>query len=163
VARLRNLWDALRGSFWFLPALITALAAALALGLLALDRRLDNQQLAGLLWLYAGGAEGARSLLSAVAGSVTVVGLAFSITSDCLLVLRTVRGRDGLADGTFAFTPIRLQGIGSRSFAERLLETFARVAAWHDRRGLHLALLGEVLRVSGPDARRDLDVGGLAA
>ncbi|HET9489307.1 MAG TPA: DUF2254 domain-containing protein [Methylomirabilota bacterium] len=138
MARLLNLWDALRGSFWFLPALITALAAALALGLLALDRRLDNQQLAGLLWLYAGGAEGARSLLSAVAGSIiTVVGLAFSITIVslqlaaaqlgprllrnfvrdpgnqvvlgifvatfvyCLLVLRTVRGRDGLADGTF--------------------------------------------------------------
>jgi uncharacterized membrane protein len=138
VIRLLNIWDSVRGSFWFLPALFSVLAAGLAFGLLSLDRSIDDSRMAGSLWLYAGGAEGARSLLSAVAGSiVTVVGLAFSITIVslqlaaaqlgprllrnfvrdpgnqvvlgtfvatfvyCLLVLRTVQGRNGLDDGTF--------------------------------------------------------------
>ena len=138
VVRLANVWDALRGSFWFLPALLTVLAAGLALGLVALDRHGGDPEPGPSLWLYAGGAEGARSLLSAVAGSIiTVVGLAFSITIVslqlasaqlgprllrnfvrdrgnqvvlgtfvatfvyCLLVLRTVRGQDGVAGGAF--------------------------------------------------------------
>jgi uncharacterized membrane protein len=78
VVRLLNLWDTLRGSFWFVPALFTVLAIGLAAGLLTLDQRLGQQPLGG--WLYSGGAEGARSLLSALVGSImTVIGLAFSI------------------------------------------------------------------------------------
>jgi uncharacterized membrane protein len=137
VVRLLNVLDTLRESFWFLPAVLTALAIGLALALLAVDRQLADG-LADSRWLYSGGAEGARSLLSAVAGSIiTVVALAFSITIVslqlaaaqlgprllrnfvrdrgnqvvlgvlvatfvyCLVVLRTVRGRDGLAEGTF--------------------------------------------------------------
>ena len=138
VVRLVNLWDSLRSSFWFLPTLFTGAAVGLAVGLLALDRRAGLEELAESRWLYAGGPEGARSLLSAVAGSiVNVVALAFSITIVslqlasaqlgprllrnfvrdrgnqvvlgtfvatfvyCLLVLRTVRGGEGIADSAF--------------------------------------------------------------
>jgi len=81
VVRLVNVWDSLRSSFWFVPTLFTFAAVGLAVGLLALDRRPGSDELAESRWLYAGGAEGARSLLSAVAGSiVNVVALAFSIT-----------------------------------------------------------------------------------
>jgi uncharacterized membrane protein len=73
--------DALRGSFWFLPTLLTLAAATLAAGLLVLDHRLPGPAVRAVGWLYTGGAEGARSLLSTVAGAVvTVVGVAFSVT-----------------------------------------------------------------------------------
>ena len=57
-----------------------AAAAAMAFLLLYVDRRVVGAR-AGAGWLYAGGADGAKTLLSAVAGSViTVAGVVFSIT-----------------------------------------------------------------------------------
>jgi uncharacterized membrane protein len=79
--RLSLLLDALRGSFWFLPTLLTLAAAALAVGLLLTDRRVESSAIREVGWIYTGGAQGARSLLSTVAGAVvTVVGVAFSVT-----------------------------------------------------------------------------------
>jgi uncharacterized membrane protein len=138
MTRLTLVLDALRGSFWFLPTLLTLAAATLAIGLMVLDGWVTNPTLREVGWIYTGGAAGARSLLSTVAGAiVTVVGVAFSVTIVslqlaaaqlgprvlrsfmrdrgnqavlgtfvatfvyCLLVLRSVRGSDGLADGEF--------------------------------------------------------------
>lgn len=135
--RIRYVLDRLRGSFWFVPALCAAAGVALAVGLLFVDRRFETR-LEQIAWFYGGGAEGARSLLSALASSViTVLGLAFSITIValqlaaaqlgprllrnfvrdpgnqivlgtfvgtfvyCLVVLRSVRGSNGPADGAF--------------------------------------------------------------
>ena len=77
----RTLWSAVRDSLWFVPAMCTVAAAALAVVLLAMEEQ-------GLLssgeppwWLYQGGADGARTLLSAITGSiVTVTGVVFSVT-----------------------------------------------------------------------------------
>lgn len=78
---LLNRWTALRASYWFLPTLIAAVAVALSAVMLAIDRHLDNRHLAGLDWVYTGNAEGARSLLATVAGSmINVAGVTFSIT-----------------------------------------------------------------------------------
>ena len=78
---LSNFWEALRGSYWFVPSLMTAAAVVLSYALLALDRRLVFSSLSGYAWIYAGGASGARSVLSTVASSViTVAGTTFSIT-----------------------------------------------------------------------------------
>ncbi len=78
---LSNFWDALRGSYWFVPFLMTLGAISLSYGFLALDQRLDFSALKGYAWIYAGGAAGARSVLSTVASSViTVAGTTFSIT-----------------------------------------------------------------------------------
>jgi uncharacterized membrane protein len=138
MTRLALVLDALRASFWFLPTVMTIVASGLAVGLVLADRALGDETIRGAVWLYAGAAEGARSLLSAVAGAmVTVVGVAFSVTVVslqlasaqlgprvlrnfrrdrgnqvvlgtfvatfvyCLLVLRTVRGSDGLTNDTF--------------------------------------------------------------
>jgi uncharacterized membrane protein len=138
MTRLRNLGERLWTTFWFLPSLMTLAAVALSFGVIAVDNRVQSKALGEFSpywWLYTGGAEGARTLLSAVAGSMmTVVGVAFSITivslqlassqfgprllrnfmrdtgnqivlgtfvatfMYCLLVLRTVRGEDGIGD-----------------------------------------------------------------
>jgi uncharacterized membrane protein len=79
-ARLQKLWDSLHSSYWFLPSLMALAAIALALTMLSLDRN-TNGQLSGISWIYTGGPDGARAVLSAIAGSMmTVAGTAFSIT-----------------------------------------------------------------------------------
>lgn len=76
-----KLWDSLHSSYWFVPALMAALAITLAFAMLALDRTGKSGPVENLNWVYTGGPEGARTLLSAVAGSmITVAGTVFSIT-----------------------------------------------------------------------------------
>jgi uncharacterized membrane protein len=79
--RLRNLWEVLRSTFWLVPALMTLVAAALSFALIALDQAVRDRVLEQAGWIWAGGPEGARELLSTVAGSmITVAGVVFSIT-----------------------------------------------------------------------------------
>ncbi|MEW5931296.1 MAG: DUF2254 domain-containing protein [Gemmatimonadota bacterium] len=76
-----TLSSTVRNTLWFVPALFTVAAAALAVALMALERRGLPGGGGGPGWLYQGGAEGARSVLSAIAGSlVTVTGVVFSVT-----------------------------------------------------------------------------------
>ncbi len=85
-SRVSWFFSRLRGSYWFVPSTITLAAIALAVGLIHVDERLSPLP-AGLGWIYTGGAEGARSLMSAVAGSiVTVVSVTFSVTVVALTV-----------------------------------------------------------------------------
>jgi uncharacterized membrane protein len=79
--RLASLWEALRTSFWFVPAVLTAAAAALAFATLWVDHRLGERWVEEAEWVYTGSAEGARSLLTTLATSmITVAGVVFSIT-----------------------------------------------------------------------------------
>ncbi len=79
-ARLRTLWEQLRTNFWVIPSLMVLGAAILAFGVVAADRSLNDAG-AGLEWIYNGGPDGARSILSAIASSViSVAGTTFSIT-----------------------------------------------------------------------------------
>ncbi len=65
--------------FWALPMLCAVVAAALGLGLTAIDESLDTSST--LPFLFAGGPEGARALLSAIVTSmISFTGLVFSIT-----------------------------------------------------------------------------------
>jgi uncharacterized membrane protein len=80
-ALLLKYWEALRSSFWFVPAAMAGLAVALAQGAVALDRVIPDEWLERLGWSYSGTAEGARLLLSTVAGSmIAVAGTVFSMT-----------------------------------------------------------------------------------
>lgn len=75
------LWDRLRSSYWFLPGILAAMATLLSFAMTRLDAALDRRAYADLQILYLFGPEGARSILSAIAGSmITVAGLTFSIT-----------------------------------------------------------------------------------
>jgi len=81
LTRLRHIAQILRESLWFVPSLLTALAIGLALGCLEIDSALDGFDPGARAWLYAGGAEGARGVLSAIASSmITVAGVVFSVT-----------------------------------------------------------------------------------
>lgn len=79
------IWHRLRSTYWFIPSLMTLGAVALAVLMVSIDRRTGAGWLTA--WLYSGGADGARALLSAVAGStITVVSLTFSVTIVALTV-----------------------------------------------------------------------------
>ncbi len=78
---LLDRWDALRESYWFLPGLMAVGSGLAALALIALDRRVSPEWLAEVTWLVRANADGTRSILSMVAGSmITVTGVVFSIT-----------------------------------------------------------------------------------
>ena len=78
--RARHSWEILTSSYWFVPSLMMLAGAGLALGLGALDASLAARG-ARLRWVRDVGPEGARLLLSTLAGSViTVSGVGFSMT-----------------------------------------------------------------------------------
>lgn len=80
-ALLLKYWDRLQSSFWFVPAAMACLAAALALSAVAIDEAAGDDWLQRLGWGYSGGAEGASLLLGTVAGSmITIAGTVFSMT-----------------------------------------------------------------------------------
>lgn len=79
--KLSKLWDSLHSSYWFVPTIMAAIAIALTLAMLTLDRAGYYGPFEEWGWIYTGGPDGARGLLSAVAGSlVSVTATAFSIT-----------------------------------------------------------------------------------
>jgi uncharacterized membrane protein len=74
-------WDAIRTSLWFVPSLCVAVAIVLSFILPELDHFLEGEDITAPSWVFAGSADGARTILSTVAGSlVTIVGVLFSIT-----------------------------------------------------------------------------------
>jgi len=77
---LLGVWERMRTSFWLVPALMAAGAAALSSGTVTLDRALGPEALRVQGWVWSGGADGARSVLSTIAGSMaTVAGVVFSV------------------------------------------------------------------------------------
>ncbi len=84
----------LRQSFWFLPAVMCAIAVVLAESLIVLDEQLDEVDLGFLGVLVTRiGASGSRDLLGAVAGSMlTVAGTIFSITIAVLALTSSTYG-----------------------------------------------------------------------
>ncbi|MEG4227964.1 DUF2254 domain-containing protein [Microcoleus sp. N9_B2] len=76
--KLSKLWDSLHSSYWFIPTLMALGSIILAIAMLTLDR---TGNIPNWRWIYTGGTDGARSVLSSVAGStISVVATAFSIT-----------------------------------------------------------------------------------
>ncbi|MBC6698623.1 DUF2254 domain-containing protein [Hymenobacter puniceus] len=83
--RLRTLWQSLNASLWFVPALMVAGASVLAFGLVIAESRMHYDGLHNYPLLFGAGADGARGMLTAIAGSmVTVAGLIFSLTLNTL-------------------------------------------------------------------------------
>jgi uncharacterized membrane protein len=79
--RIGHLWDKLNSSLWFIPALMAAAAAGLSIFTVNLDWSVQERLIKNTAWIWTGGSDGAREILSTVAGSmITVAGVVFSIT-----------------------------------------------------------------------------------
>lgn len=79
--RLPVSWYDLKDSMWYRPGLMTLAALALSLLTVQLDIYLFGDQRIQLPLLFQGGTEGARGVLSAIAGTMmTVATTAFSVT-----------------------------------------------------------------------------------
>jgi uncharacterized membrane protein len=127
--RVATWWRELQDSLWFLPAVLTAASVVLALGLIALDRQVWPEAASSNNVLFGGGADGARGVLSAIAGSlITVTATVFSITMVVLQlassqftprILRTFTGDRGVQFvlavfiATFTYELIVLRSIRS--------------------------------------------------
>ncbi len=79
--KLFNLWYRARSSFWFLPTMMVIFAFFIYRFAFIVDtHNLVGEKIRTML-LYTGGADGARGVLSSIAGSmITVAGVVFSIT-----------------------------------------------------------------------------------
>jgi uncharacterized membrane protein len=81
VIRLRALWESVRTTYWAVPSLMAVTAGGLSVAMIRVDEMLTPKFIGTLSWVYTGGPEGARAVLSTIAGSmITVAGVTFSIT-----------------------------------------------------------------------------------
>ena len=81
MTRLRASWEYLRGTYWAVPSAMAVTAVGLSVGMIQLDEAATASLLVRLSWVYTGGPEGARAVLSTIAASmITVAGVTFSIT-----------------------------------------------------------------------------------
>ena len=79
--RLRALWEYVRSTYWAVPSLMAVIAIALSVAMIHIDEVLTPKFVGTLSWVYTGGPQGARAVLSTIAGSmITVAGVTFSIT-----------------------------------------------------------------------------------
>lgn len=85
--RQRDIWDSIRYSYWFVPAILAVLAVGLAFFFTELDRTLDPAWVSSVGLFFHGGPSEASTLLSAIAGSmITVSGTTFSVVIVALVL-----------------------------------------------------------------------------
>lgn len=78
--RIQNAVEGIRSSYWFFPVQMAVVSGGIALASVELDRRTSAAWIEQTAWATQFGAEGARSVLSTIAGSMmTVTGVVFSI------------------------------------------------------------------------------------
>jgi uncharacterized membrane protein len=79
--KFKQIWSNLRSSLWFLPALIVVVSIGFAIALIEADSAGSHRWLTRWPRMFGAGAEGARGMLSTIAGSMmAVVGVTFSMT-----------------------------------------------------------------------------------
>ena len=146
--RFKQLWSNLRSSFWFVPSMIVVASIVLAAVLVEVDSAVSDAWLAHWPRLFGAGAEGARGMMSTIAGSMmTVVGVTFSMVLMVLAmassqytsrILRNfIRSRVtqvvlGIFSGIFTYCLIVLRTIRSGdegSFVPNLAVSFGFVLA----------------------------------
>ena len=116
--------DAARTQLWPVPSLGIIASVALGVGLPRLDARIDEQFSAAVTsYLFDGGADAARAVLGAIAGSLVT-----------------------LTSLTFSLTVVTLQ-LASGQFSPRLLRTFTRDRFVHVTLALFLATFVYALTV----------------
>ncbi|MGA9032504.1 MAG: DUF2254 domain-containing protein [Sulfuricaulis sp.] len=147
--KFKQLWSNLRSSFWFMPSLIVVANIAFAAALIEADSIGSDRWLAQWPRLFGAGADGARQMLSTLAGSMmSVMGITFSMTLVALAlassqytsrILRTFMGSRvtqltlGIFAGIFVYCLVVLRTIrgggGVDEFVPSLAVFFAFVLA----------------------------------
>lgn len=90
MGKILQLWTDLRSSLWLVPTILVIASILLAVGLIEMDEVMDAGLREKYPRLFAAEAEGARAMLSAIAGSmITVTGVVFSITIVALTLAST--------------------------------------------------------------------------
>ena len=164
--RTLEIVEDIRGSYWFVPSLLAMLGFAAGLGLVYLDAVIGDAWLGRFEWFYGSRPEGARSLLSTVAGStITVAGVVFSITLAAVtyasgqygprLLSNFVRDRGnqvtlGVFIGTFLYCLVVLRTIRSATEASAdtagaLREAFVPHMAMFGALALAVASIGVLI------------------
>jgi uncharacterized membrane protein len=117
--KFTQFWSDLHSSFWFMPSLMVAVSIILAVVLIEADSAGLNQWLSQWPRLFGVGAEGARQMLSTLAGSmITVMGITFSMT---LLALVLASGQ---------YTSRILRNFMRNSVTQATLGVFASIFAY---------------------------------
>jgi len=81
LSKLRNLWENVQSSLWFIPTVLVGVAVLASSLLIEADVALAQRDSLLIPWLFSGTADAARTLLSVVAGSlITVISIAISLT-----------------------------------------------------------------------------------
>lgn len=115
MSNLKSLWNKLRGSYWFIPAVMSFLAGVAALLSLQIDMSNSSRILPAWARIFTGGSDGARSVLAVVAGSIiTVAGVTFSIS-------------------------IVILSLAAQQYGPRLLRVFMRDRAIHFTFGMFIS------------------------
>ena len=79
-SRIDLAWTRVRDSLWFIPSIAVAFASVLAVFAVGIPNPSAGSGLTPM-WLFSGGAEGARGVLTAIAGGlISVTGTIFSVT-----------------------------------------------------------------------------------
>ncbi len=148
MSSFRQFWSNLRSSFWFMPSMIVLASVALAAALIESEYFVSDQWLAQWPRFFGASAEGARGMMSTIAGSMmTVVGVTFSMVLMVLAmassqytsrILRNfIRSRVtqivlGIFSGVFTYCLIVLRTIrssGDDAFVPNLAVSFGFVMA----------------------------------
>ncbi|MEC5211015.1 putative membrane protein [Psychrobacter sp. PL15] len=125
--RLRNLWQQLLGSYWFIPTACVLLGIILAPILVTIDQQFDRETVKEISFAFTGDDQAARAIMTAIAGAVLgVAGTTFSITIAVLSMASSQFGprllRNFLTDtpnqfvlgafiGTFSYSLLVLKSI----------------------------------------------------
>lgn len=71
----------IKSSYWFLPSILLVLSILLSFLMIEIDNNVTKKYFGVLGWIFSNQAEGARSVLSTIAGSImSVAGVTFSMT-----------------------------------------------------------------------------------
>lgn len=125
--RLRNLWQELIGSYWFIPTACVIVGILLAPVLVTIDQHFDRETVREITFAFTGDDDAARAIMTSIAGAVLgVAGTTFSITIAVLSMASSQFGprllRNFLTDtpnqfvlgafiGTFSYSLLVLKSI----------------------------------------------------
>lgn len=146
--RLRNLWQELIGSYWFIPTACVIVGILLAPLLVTIDQHFDRETVREITFAFTGDDDAARAIMTSIAGAVLgVAGTTFSITIAVLSMASSQFGprllRNFLTDtpnqfvlgafiGTFSYSLLVLKSIHKYDVAfgvPQLAVTFAIIMA----------------------------------